>query len=182
MDRPARRRVLTGLGASVAGLAGCLGLGGGGDGGETDPGATWLTTPMTDVLTDETFTIGSFDRPVVLETFAVWCSICTDQQREVWEFHGAVGDDAVSVSLNVDPNEDARRVRDHAAGHGFDWRYAVAPPSVTRSLVNRFGQGVTNAPSAPVVRLCPGGSARKLRDGVKPADELRTAIERCSTA
>ena len=132
--------------------------------------------PLEDVRTGETFTLGGFDRPVLIETFAVWCSTCLAQQRESAELHDRVGDDAVTVGLNVDPNEDATAVAEHADQHGFDWYYAVSPDDVTRSLVDQFGESMANPPSAPVVLRCPDGGARRLEDGVKSADVLEAEL------
>jgi cytochrome oxidase Cu insertion factor (SCO1/SenC/PrrC family) len=192
---PSRRTVLSGgVGVLLAALAGCTS---GGDattsatGGATatpgerttaTPGAVddWRAVELTDVTTDESFSIERFDgRPVLVEFFAVWCPVCTNQQEEVGVLTDRM-DDVVAVSLNVDSNEDAEQVREHAGEHGFDWYYAVAPPSMTRALVEEFGPIVTNAPAAPVVTVCPGGSVSLVEGrGVKSADALAAAFDRC---
>lgn len=189
-----RRAFLAAGGAAMSGLAGCLGGGAGsGGGGETDgdgggdadtddgggseDGADWRTATFTDVRSNEQFTVDSLaqKRPVLLETFAVWCSTCLRQQKELRAFHERVGDDVVSVSLDVDPNEDAAKVRSHVEKHGFDWRYAVAPAEVTQSLIDEFGRSIAHPPSAPVVLVCADG-ARRLRDGVKSASDLEAQV------
>lgn len=176
-----RRTLLKTGGVALAGFAGCLGdVGGGsdGDGGQTGGGdGDWRTATLTDVRSGEEFTVDDLasDRPVLLETFAVWCSTCLRQQKQLRAYHESVGDDVVSVSLDVDPNEDAPKVRRHLEEHGFDWRYAVAPSEVTQSLVDQFGQSIAHPPSAPVVLVCPDGS-RRLPDGVKSADALRQQV------
>lgn len=183
MTRPTRRALLAGLAAGTAGLAGCTGgtgSGGGGGGADcrtADGDLAWQTETLTDVRTDETFALNSFDRPVLLETFAVWCSTCLRQQQEMRTLHERVGDDVVSVTLNIDPNEDAAKVRSHLEDHGFDWRYAISPSAVTRSLVDTFDQSITVPPKAPVVFLFPDGRFRRMPDGVKSADTLETAID-----
>lgn len=140
----------------------------------------WLGRELTDVTTGETFTVGQFDGPVVLETFAVWCPTCTAQQETLGELRSRMGEDVTVVSLNIDPNEDASKVRSHAADHGFDWRYAVSPPELTQRLVDEFGSVVTSAPSAPVVVVCPDGSAQLIdQRGVKSADTIANRIENC---
>ena len=115
----------------------------------------WRSVEFSPVRRDETLTVDGFDRPVVLEAFAVWCPVCTEQQNEL----RGLDDSVVKISINVDPNEDAATVRKHADDNGFDWRYVVAPPEMIRSLVNAFGTTVTNAPSTPVVVACPGGGS-----------------------
>ncbi len=119
--------------------------------GNTD----WRAIELETVRGGETFTVDEFEKPVVLETFAVWCPKCTRQQRKL----RGVDDAAVKVSLNTDPNEAAEQVRSHANDNDFDWRYAVAPAEMTQSLVDAFGTTVTNAPSTPVIVACPGGGA-----------------------
>ncbi len=47
----------------------------------------WMKTQLTDVRTNETFTVDGFDRPVLLESFAVWCPTCTSQQKEIQKLH-----------------------------------------------------------------------------------------------
>jgi hypothetical protein len=180
MDRISRREALGLVGAGTAtGLAGCLDSFGT-DAGASDGGSVdWRTATLTDVLTDEPFTIESFDRPVLVETFAVWCSNCKRQQDELKTFHDAVGDDVVSVALDTDQNEDAGTVREHARSNGYDWRYAVSPPAVTRSLVDEFGASMTSPPTVPMVLRCPDGTATRLQDGHKPTSYLREQIDGC---
>jgi hypothetical protein len=46
--------------------------------GET--GSDWMRIPLKDISTGENFTVADFaGRPVLLETFAVWCPTCTKQ-------------------------------------------------------------------------------------------------------
>ncbi len=199
-DRSRRAVLRGGVGAVLTALAGCTA---GTDGdrasaattpttvGETADAPTtttgtapavgdWRAVELTDVTTDETFTIEGFaGRPVLVEFFAVWCPVCTRQQEEMGALVDRM-DDVAAVSLNVDPNEDAEQVREHASEHGFDWHYAVAPSSMTRALVEEFGSVVTNAPAAPVVTVCPDGGASLAEGrGVKSAGDLATAFERC---
>lgn len=137
----------------------------------------WTSMPLTDVRNSDTFTISDFEEPVIVETFAVWCTTCTRQQKEIQTLHEAVGEDIVSVTLNIDPNEDADKVREHLDRHGFDWRYAVAPPEMTQDLINDFGRSITVAPRAPMVVVCPDGTVDRLPDGVKPADMIQSSVD-----
>ena len=147
----------------------------------------WRDIPLRDVISGETFRISDFaDQTVLLESFAVWCPTCTKQQEEVRKLHEQVGDRVISISLDVDPNEDEQLVREHALRNGFHWRYAVAPPELTRALINRFGTAIVAAPSAPMILICGEGSedqeARLLKRGVKKADRLLEEIQRgCSS-
>ena len=79
----------------------------------------------------------------------------------------------------MDPNEDEARVLKHIQDNGFNWYYAVSPVDMTQSLIEQFGVGIINAPSAPMVLICGDGTARKLRSGVKSPDELKQAVASC---
>jgi cytochrome oxidase Cu insertion factor (SCO1/SenC/PrrC family) len=193
-----RRTVIRGgVGALLAALAGCTGSSGTADtattgGAPTDTDAAGVTTStpsvvddwraveLTDVRSGEAFTVGGFGgSPVLVEFFAVWCPVCTSQQREVGTLVER-RNDLVAVSLNVDPNEDADQVREHAEKEGFDWRYAVAPPAMTKALIDEFGAVVTNAPAAPVVRICSDRTATLVDGrGLKSADALEVAFDGC---
>jgi thiol-disulfide isomerase/thioredoxin len=143
----------------------------------------WRDIPLRDVISGETFRISDFkDQTVLLESFAVWCPTCTKQQKEVHKLHEQVGNDVISISLDVDPNEDEELVREHALANGFDWRYAVAPPELTRALIAEFGTAIVAAPSAPMILICPEEKARLLKRGVKKAARLQEEIQRgCSS-
>jgi len=138
----------------------------------------WIDFELRDVKTGQTFKVSDFDRPVLLESFAVWCPTCTRQQREIRELHDEVGDSIISISLDTDPNEDEERVRQHIESNGFDWYYAVAPVEFTQSLIDQFGVSIVNAPSAPVVLICDDQKVRKLGSGVKSANQLKQEVER----
>ena len=138
----------------------------------------WIDFELRDVKTGQTFKVSDFDRPVLLESFAVWCPTCTRQQREIRELHDEVGDSIISISLDTDPNEDEERVRQHIESNGFDWYYAIAPVEFTQSLIDQFGVSIVNAPSAPVVLICDDQKVRKLGSGVKSASQLKQEVER----
>lgn len=138
----------------------------------------WRDVELTDVLTGENFKISDFKgKPILLESFAVWCPTCRKQQEKIKELHEEVGDAVVSVSFDTDPNEEESQVIGHANKHGFDWRFVVSPPSVTKALIDEFSISVVNAPGAPVVLICEDQSARFLGRGVKSANELKQEIE-----
>ena len=136
----------------------------------------WRTTELTDIQTGETFTINQFDKPMLIESFAVWCPTCTKQQTKIKELHEEVGDEFISISLDTDPNENRQLVLDHITENGFDWYYAIASKEVTESLIDEFGVTVANAPSAPVVLIGEDKKARFLRTGVKSANELKREL------
>lgn len=187
-----RRRFVRLGGAGVVGLAGCSGTGGDGStepaGGSTAQSTPtdsetataapdlWRTTPLTDVLTGESFVVDERPGPVLLHTFATWCPVCERQHSHLDGFDPA--EDVTIVSLNVDPNEDAQAVREYAAGKNLDWRFVIAAPEVTESLKTQFGTTILNPPSAPIVVACPGGEATLLgQSGVKSPQYLREHID-----
>jgi thiol-disulfide isomerase/thioredoxin len=147
---------------------------------ERPEGFDWRSAELVDVNSGETFTLDQFNTPVLIESFAVWCPTCTKQQRELGKLHD-LNPEVVSVAINTDPNEDEAKVREHTQKNGFDWRYVVSPVEVTRALIDEFGTTVINAPSAPVILLCPDGTAVLLDNGVKDAEELNEAAMGCSS-
>lgn len=201
MNGPTRRAVLSSVGAgALAGLAGCLstgsgngdgndgsddggsGGGSGSDGGSGNGGSAtdWRDISLTTVRGDESFTVGGLasEGPVLVETFAVWCSNCLRQQKTMIDFHEA-NPDVTTVAVDIDPNEDAKKVRDHADKHGFDWRYAVAPSEWTKSVTSEFGSSMANAPSVPMLRVCGPDDVKRLKDGQKSVEFLESALEEC---
>ncbi|MBR9690256.1 redoxin family protein [Candidatus Woesearchaeota archaeon] len=142
-------------------------------------GLNWKNIPLRNVNTGEVFRISDFKgKPVLVETFAVWCPTCTKQQGKIKELHEEVGDEIISVSLDTDPSEDEAKVLEHTTRNGFDWYYAVSPKELTQQLVDEFGIQVVNAPSTPILLICEDQSTRLLRFGVKNADELLEEVEK----
>lgn len=139
----------------------------------------WMDIELTDVATGEIFKISDFKgRPVLLESFAVWCPTCLAQQQEVKKVKQSQGEKVVHISLDTDPNEDEGLVREHLERNDLDWYFAVSPVALTQALIDEFGLSVVAAPRAPVVLVCPDQSSRFLRSGVKQADELLSEIEK----
>ncbi len=146
---------------------------------ESSPAVDWKTIPLLDVRTGETFTIGDFARkPVLVESFAVWCPVCTKQQQEIKKLHEEVGEAVISISLDTDPNEDAQKVLDAVQERGFTWRFAVSSAELTKTLINEFGPAVVNAPIAPIVLVCADQSTRFLGRGTKDVEELKAELQR----
>ena len=142
----------------------------------------WWNTELKNVNNGETFSISDFEgKPIFVESFAVWCPVCTKQQRETKKLDAELGDSVVSISLNTDPNEDEARLLQHTQENGFDWYYAISPSDMTRALIDDFGVEIVNAPSVPVVLICEDGSARKLDSGVKNVAELKAELATCGS-
>jgi len=131
-----------------------------------------LSYQLTDVRSGDVFTLGELaaDRPVLVETMAIWCVTCLRQQRDVVRAHEVA--DFHSVGINVDPNEDADDLAEYADREGFDWRFVMADAELVQLLTDRYGFGVTNPPSTPTF-IVSDGSIRALEFGsVRSAEEL----------
>lgn len=138
-----------------------------------------LTFELTDVRNGESFTLGELaaaDGPLLLEPMAVWCTTCLSQQREVVQAHAA--GDFTSVSLDVDLSESPEQLAEFADREGFDWRFAMADADLYRTLQERFGVGVTNPPSTPLIVVEADGTVRPLEfgRGVRGSEQLIAEI------
>ena len=139
----------------------------------------WMEIELTDVVTGETFKISDFKgKPILLESFAVWCPTCLAQQKEVKKVKQIEGENIVHISLDTDPNEDEDRVREHIEKNELDWYFAVSPVELTQALIDEFGLNFVSAPRAPVAIICEDQSTRFLRNGIKSAEELISEIEK----
>jgi thiol-disulfide isomerase/thioredoxin len=139
----------------------------------------WMEIELTDAATGKTFKISDFKgRPILLESFAVWCPTCLAQQKEIKKVKESEGESIVHISLDTDPNEDVEKVREHAERNGLDWYFAVSPVELTQALIDEFGLNFVSAPRAPVVLICADQSTRFLRSGIKSAEELISEIGR----
>lgn len=140
----------------------------------------WFTTELTEVTTGETFSIVIYKGKVVLvEMMAQWCPTCLSQAKQVKELHSMLGESAefVSVSLDIDPNEDAATLKTYVERNGFSWMFAVAPAEVSREIGNLYGSQYLNPPSAPILLVDRDGNTHLLDYGLKSAQELKDAIE-----
>ena len=140
----------------------------------------WFGAAFTDVRTGQTFRLNDFKGKVLLvETMAVWCPKCYTQQTEMQSLHNLLGgrDDFVSVSLDIDPNEDAAVLQNYVNQTGFDWLYAVASADTTREIALTYGDQFLNPPSTPILIVDRRGVAHPLPFGIKSADDLMQAVQ-----
>jgi len=185
VDRVSRRTVLAATGTGVVALAGCVGGDGGdddgsggttGDDSDTAGRPAWQTTPFEDARTGETVSVAGVDGPVVLHTFATWCSTCHSQQQNLDRFHERRGNEVTMVDLTIDGNDDPDDVAAHAEENGFDWRFGVAPAEMTGSLVDDVGDRVVFAPQSPVIVVCADGRTETLGK-VSSADAIADTLD-----
>jgi len=140
----------------------------------------WFSAKLTDVNTSKSLRVTDFRGKVILvEAMAVWCTTCFQQQQQIQALHGLLSksDDLVSLSLDIDPNENDAILKAYANSHGFDWMYAVAPANVAREIGNLYGDQFLNPPSAPMFIIDRQGKVHLLQFGVKSAQDLKAAVE-----
>lgn len=130
-----------------------------------------LDRELVDVRSAERFTLRELaaDRPVLLETMAVWCTTCLRQQSEVLRAHDLT--DFHSVGIDIDPNESPEDLARYADRLGFDWHFVKADAELVGLLQDAFGVASTNPPSTPTfivtsdgIRALPFGQVRNARD------------------
>jgi peroxiredoxin len=140
----------------------------------------WFGFSLTDARTGETFTIDDYAGQVVmLETMAMWCPNCTVQAHEVRRLHELLGnpDDLVSVSLDVDLNEDQASLKKYVEEFGFEWHFVVAPLEVARALGNLYTAQYLNPPLSPMMIVDREGNVHHLEYGLKKAETLKEQVE-----
>jgi hypothetical protein len=140
----------------------------------------WFAIKMTDVQTGKTFTMNDFaGKVVLLETMATWCPNCLIQAGEVRKLHNALGnpEDLISVTLDVDSNEDGAILKDYASSYGFDWHFAVASLLIERALGNLYSAEYLNPPLSPMLVIDRGGNVHQLEYGQKDAATLQKIVE-----
>jgi peroxiredoxin len=139
----------------------------------------WFDIELTDVQTGETFTMNDYAGKVVLvETMAMWCPNCIVQANEVRDLHELFGntDDLVSVSLDVDVNEEAPALKAYSEEYGFKWHFAIAPLEVARALGNLYSAQYLNPPLSPMLVIDRIGNVHSLEYGKKSAEYLQKSL------
>ena len=147
---------------------------------ETPAAPDWFSMEFVDVQTGETFTMNNFTGKVVLlETMAVWCPTCILQASYVYHLHEELGypDDLISVSLDVDLNENADDLKEYTTEYGFDWYYAVAPLEVDRALGNLYSAQFMNPPVSPMLIIDRQGNVHLLPYGLKDTENLQKEVK-----
>jgi thiol-disulfide isomerase/thioredoxin len=146
----------------------------------TTESPAWFSAPLIDARTGQTFNINDFRGKVVLvETMAIWCTNCLQQQGQVKALHEQLGarDDLISIGLDIDPNENTAALKTYVENKGFDWLYAVPSKDISREIASLYGDQFLNPPSTPIVVIDRHGDAHPLPFGIKSADDLMKAIK-----
>jgi thiol-disulfide isomerase/thioredoxin len=140
----------------------------------------WFDLELTDAQTGESFTINDYaGKVVLLETMALWCPNCLVQATQVRKLHEALGDpdDLISVSLDVDVNEDQADLKEYASSYRLDWHFAVAPLLVARALGNLYSAEYLNPPLSPMLVIDREGNVHQLDYGLKDVETLQKIVE-----
>jgi len=134
--------------------------------------AAWAQIELTDVRTGERFRIADFaGRVIVVEPMAVWCTNCKAQQREGAAMLGELPD-LVWIALDIDPRESPDLLAGAAAERGHAFRWAIAPPELSRGLEADFGTIVLNPVPTPLILIGTDGRITLTEFGLKDATTL----------
>jgi len=131
----------------------------------------WFDIELIDVQTGETFTMNDYAGKVVLvEAMAMWCPNCIVQANEVRELHKLLDNpnDLISVSLDVDVNEEADSLKEYSESYGFEWHFAIAPRELGRALGNLYTAQYLNPPLSPMLIIDRNGEVHHLEYGKRP--------------
>ena len=140
----------------------------------------WFNATLVNAANSEKFKIQDFKGKVVLiETMAMWCPTCLQQQKQLKALRDQLGtrEDFVSVGLDVDINENLAGLKDYTVKNGFNWLYAVATPDVAREISQLYGDQFLNPPSTPMLIIDRQGAAHPLPFGLKSAADLQKALD-----
>jgi thiol-disulfide isomerase/thioredoxin len=146
-------------------------------GGEIEPNLTWTTIPLTDLKTGERFTVEELvlqKKPLIINTFAVWCPSCTMQERITTELQQKNPGKYTVLSIDIDPNENADIVKKHVEKNNLEGKYAVTQIEFTKGLVDSFGTDV--ALRMPQTIIISNRTASCLGGGVFSADGIAQVI------
>lgn len=122
---------------------------------ETHSGTAWAKISLTDAVTGEQYTINDIakqGKPVILHTFAVWCSACLIQLKETQNLVAEHPDEFAVIGVDVDPNENQDLIKRHIKKYGFPGRYSVSPHDVSIGMIGSFGNSFfTNLPQTVII-------------------------------
>jgi cytochrome oxidase Cu insertion factor (SCO1/SenC/PrrC family) len=147
---------------------------------EPNPPPAWLTVPMTDAQTGDTFTVADLKSKVVLvEGMATWCPTCWAQANELKSLKQKLnaGDDFVIVSLALDLKEDASVLKEYAATGGYDWLFVTSTMDLYRDIGTRYGATYLDPTLVPLFIVDKEGGVQNFRKGKIPSAELEDMIK-----
>lgn len=133
----------------------------------------WQTMEIVDV-DGETFTLADYiGTPVLVETFATWCSNCRAQLGDTQDAAATLGEEAAVVALSVETTLSSEDVAAYAGDNGFaDIRFAVMSPELLAEFADTFGTTVANPPSTPKFIIDVTGVAGELTTGPEGVEDI----------
>ena len=140
-------------------------------------GSSWVTIPVTDVVTGKQNTIvdlAAEGKPLIIHTFAVWCPACSMQLRETKKLLQENPDGYKLLAIDIDPREDLALVKKHIEKNQFLGMFAVSPSEMTESLIDTLGTQIIQ--SLPQTIVVYNKSVVYIGDGVFPAEKLKVII------
>ena len=140
----------------------------------------WFSVSFTEATSGATFRIQDFkDKVILVETMALECPTCMEQQKEIKALHDQLGmrDDLVTLSIDVDSNETLAGLKEYVAKNGYAWLHTVASTEVAREISDLYGAEFLNPSSAAMLIIDKHGEAHPLPFGVKTAADLQKALE-----
>ena len=144
----------------------------------------WLTTPLINATTGQTFTLADFpNKTVYVELMATWCTNCRQQQGNVRTVMGQLGQqDYQFISLSVEPKDTTAALATYLKQYNYPWTFAIVPKDMLAALVKQFGASVTNPTATPHFIISPSGAISQLSTGIKSVADLSAALTTASGA
>jgi cytochrome oxidase Cu insertion factor (SCO1/SenC/PrrC family) len=153
-------------------------------GGAQSANPAWLTSPVVNAHTGETFTLADFaGKTIWVEPMATWCTTCRNQLPRVEAARAALDNDQyVFISFSVAENVDNATLAQYADDQGWHWTFAVATETLTQGMVDTFGRTVVTPPSTPHFIIRPDGSVTEIATGQPTTDEIIAELKAASGA
>jgi cytochrome oxidase Cu insertion factor (SCO1/SenC/PrrC family) len=139
----------------------------------------WISTPLVDVATGETFSFSDYkEKIVLLELIATWCPNCYWQQQQLQAVQKTLDTpDFVIISMSIDKNDDSSSLKKYAKEFGFTWKFTIATQDIIQDISKTYGPQMINAPAMPVLLIDRKGEVRPLSLGGKKPDDIKKALE-----
>ena len=146
-----------------------------------EQGTDWMNTEMTNVITEEKFTLRQLakEKPTVLHLVATWCPYCQSQFKESTTFLENNPEEAHVVLIGIDLiRENSTVIADHAVNNGHAGIFTTIETPVELGLIELFGEGVIGP--IPQTIIINGDNFAYLGPGVVNAADLASRIDAIS--
>jgi thiol-disulfide isomerase/thioredoxin len=141
-------------------------------------GYEWMDTEMTNVITNEKFTLNELTKdgtPVVLHLIATWCPACNTQFEESTKFLENYPGKAHVVLIGIDSRETPALIANHVATGGYAGIFTTPEDPVMQGLIDLFGpEAVMSIPQTIIIR---GDNLEYLGPGAIRAPDIASRID-----